>query len=85
MYPFSVFGSSQRGGITIFLEHPVNHWQILTVVLAGTDLAAAAGEQQRLRTVGFRALGLDVLAPDPAHNSPLLVDLKRDSIYSFLV
>ena len=54
--------------------------------MAGTDLAAAAGEQQRLRTVGFRALGLDVLAPDPAHNSPLLVDLEEsDSIYSFLV
>ena len=49
---------------------------LLTVVLAGADLAASAWQQDGVGARGLGTLGLDVLAADPAHYSPLLVDLK---------
>ena len=49
---------------------------MLTVVLSGTDFATTARKEDRIQARGLGTLGLDVLAADPAHYSPLLVDLK---------
>ena len=51
---------------------------ILTrILLAGANLAASAGMEDGVGAGGDGALGLDVLAPHPTHDPPLLVDLQR--------
>ena len=54
---------------------------LLTVVLAGADLAASAGQQDGVGARGLGTLGLDVLAAHAAHDPPLLVDLHSGHRY----
>ena len=55
---------------------------LLTVVLAGADLAASAGQQDGVGARGLGTLGLDVLAAHAAHDPPLLVDLHSGDSFS---
>ena len=54
---------------------------LLTVVLAGADLAASAWQQDGVGARGLGTLGLDVLAAHAAHDPPLLVDLHSGDRY----
>ena len=54
---------------------------LLTVVLAGADLAASAWQQDGVGARGLGTLGLDVLAAHAAHDPPLLVDLHSGHRY----
>ena len=49
----------------------------LTVVLSRADLAAPSRLEDGVGAVGRRALGLDVLAANAAHDPALLVELEK--------
>ncbi len=58
-----------------FLSRQGIYKALLTVCLPRADLAAPARQEDRVRTGGLRALGLDAAAAHPAYDATLLVDL----------